>query len=265
MKGFRKPISDESKPRNGSRRRKKSSWSMESLNPHQIDCRLEECCTVNKRMRGIRDVPSCEVGVSDQSDSSVSESSAGSRSGEDDKILIGKSDYEVENQEEEDDDGDDVRGLPCVSNGWISVIGRRRVMEDAVVVAELDVSYHFFAVYDGHGGSGVANACRDRLHQMVEERVRGSGGAVVDWDKVMRSCFMKMDKEVGGDDRDGGSGGRGAVSVNTVGSTAVVVVVGKGVIVVANCGDSRAVLCREGGATVPLSRDHKVDYLFLFN
>ena len=67
----------------------------------------------------------------------------------------------------------------------------------------------------------------------------------------MCSCFMKMDKEIGvGEEQDGGGG-------NTMGSTAAVVVVGKEEIVVANCGDSRAVLCR-GGVAVPLSRDHKV-------
>jgi len=61
-----------------------------------------------------------------------------------------------------------------------------------------------------------------------------------------------MDKEigVGGEVHDDGGG-------NTTGSTAAVVVVGKKEIVVANCGDSRAVLCR-GGVAVPLSRDHKV-------
>ena len=42
-----------------------------------------------------------------------------------------------------------------------------------------------------------------------------------------------------------------------VGSTAVVAVVGQRRIVVANCGDSRAVLSRAGVA-VPLSTDHKV-------
>lgn len=44
--------------------------------------------------------------------------------------------------------------------------------------------------------------------------------------------------------------------MNTVGSTAVVAVVGGEVVVVANCGDSRAVICRDGVA-VPLSNDHK--------
>jgi hypothetical protein len=42
-----------------------------------------------------------------------------------------------------------------------------------------------------------------------------------------------------------------------IGSTAVVAVVGKEEVVVANCGDSRAVICR-GGVAVPLSVDHKV-------
>lgn len=133
-------------------------------------------------------------------------------------------------------------------------------MEDAVkvvpglVAAEQRCgSYDFFAVYDGHGGTLVANACRDRLHLLLAEEVRESaGGRGLDWCQVMCSCFMKMDKEIGvGEEQDGGGG-------NTMGSTAAVVVVGKEEIVVANCGDSRAVLCR-GGVAVPLSRDHKPD------
>nr|GMC58230.1 probable protein phosphatase 2C 51 [Ipomoea batatas] len=45
-------------------------------------------------------------------------------------------------------------------------------MEDAAA-AELGVvvrggkEYDFFGVYDGHGGSGVAHACRDRLHRLL--------------------------------------------------------------------------------------------------
>jgi protein phosphatase 2C len=41
-----------------------------------------------------------------------------------------------------------------------------------------------------------------------------------------------------------------------VGTTAVVALIGNRMLYVANCGDSRAVLCRSGGA-LPLTDDHK--------
>lgn len=47
------------------------------------------------------------------------------------------------------------------------------------------------------------------------------------------------------------------VAPESVGSTAVVAVVCSTHIIVANCGDSRAVLCR-GKTSMPLSVDHKV-------
>ena len=269
-----KPICSEdssSKSRYDRRRRRKlrsSLKSMESLNRQEIECRLEDCCmSSTKRIRGTRDVTPLDVaavptketmcldaGELNQADTLASESSAGDQSYKDDERLIGKSEEEEEDDDDDDDD-DSARSVPCVSNGWISVIGRRRVMEDAVAVAEFD-SYNFFGVYDGHGGSGVANECRDRLHQMVEARIRscGGGGGTVDWDKVMRNCFNKMDEEVGSGLAIGEDSDR---AVSTMGSTAVVVIVGKEMIVVANCGDSRAVLCRTD-ACMPLSRDHKV-------
>ncbi|KAA8520945.1 hypothetical protein F0562_011618 [Nyssa sinensis] len=71
----------------------------------------------------------------------------------------------------------------------------------------------------------------------------------------MVACFEKMDEEVNGSADGSGS----AVSARTKGSTAVVMLVAKEVLVVANCGDSRAVLCH-GGIAVPLSRDHKSPY-----
>ncbi|XP_038709481.1 protein phosphatase 2C 51-like [Tripterygium wilfordii] len=136
-----------------------------------------------------------------------------------------------------------------IAYGSVSVIGRRREMEDTVRV-ELGFAskggekYDFFGVYDGHGGARVAEACRDRMHEvLLEEIVAGKEGEI-DWDRVMDGCFVRMDEEV--------------VSDKMMGSTAVVAVVGKEVVVVANCGDSRAVISR-GGAPVALSVDHKPD------
>ncbi|XP_044486400.1 protein phosphatase 2C 51-like isoform X3 [Mangifera indica] len=147
-----------------------------------------------------------------------------------------------------------------LSHGLISVIGRRRVMEDAVSVAIGDIKgYDFFAVYDGHGGAQMAKKCRERLHVIIREELKRrnscNGGGVEYWEELMTASFLRMDEEVSVVEEEEGPT---VAEMRTMGSTAVVVMVGKDELVVANCGDSRAVLCR-GGVAVPLSRDHKPD------
>lgn len=135
---------------------------------------------------------------------------------------------------------------------------------------------HFFGVYDGHGGAQVADYCRDRLHAaLVEElsRIEGSvSGANLgamefkkQWEKAFVDCFTRVDDEVAGKASSGGGGDVGTSNVaaaadpvapETVGTTAVVSVICSSHIIVSNCGDSRAVLCR-GKQPVPLSVDHK--------
>lgn len=151
-----------------------------------------------------------------------------------------------------------------VSHGAVSLIGKRREMEDAVVVAPPGFAvaargYDFFGVYDGHGGARVAQACRERLHVVLAEEVasageeRGEGEEGRRWREAMAASFLRVDGEVS-------TAAAGVEAAErTVGSTAVVAVVGARQIVVANCGDSRAVLSR-GGVAVPLSLDHKVYY-----
>ncbi|XP_066306714.1 probable protein phosphatase 2C 8 [Miscanthus floridulus] len=174
-----------------------------------------------------------------------------------------------------------------VSHGAMSVIGRRREMEDAFAVdapflvaaaageeksgegeekdggGEADAE--FFAVYDGHGGSRVADACRERLHVVLAEEVArlqlqlgkgGDGDGVLRWREAMEACFARVDGEVVVVEREANKNKAGHTM--GCGSTAVVAVVGPRHIVVANCGDSRAVLSR-GGVPVPLSSDHKPD------
>ncbi|CAI0546711.1 unnamed protein product [Linum tenue] len=147
----------------------------------------------------------------------------------------------------EKNDSNSDPGNDAVSCGSASAIGGRKEMEDAVAV-ELGFKggYDFFGVYDGHGGAGVAEACRERLHELLAEEIGAGVAAGAEWGGVMERCFGRMDGMVEEKDR-------------MVGSTAVVAVVGKEEVVVANCGDSRAVLCRGGGVVVPLSSDHKPD------
>ncbi|KAJ3695197.1 hypothetical protein LUZ60_000574 [Juncus effusus] len=153
--------------------------------------------------------------------------------------------------------GGSVAGVRRLAHGVVSVIGRRREMEDAVTIAPsfsspstpLSSSYNFYGVYDGHGGAHVANTCRNRMHLILSEEVSKRKlveGEFHHWEEALKESFKRADADVAG------------LGDGTVGSTAVVAVVGERKIVVANCGDSRAVLCR-GGVAVPLSNDHKPD------
>ncbi|PIN19927.1 Serine/threonine protein phosphatase [Handroanthus impetiginosus] len=132
--------------------------------------------------------------------------------------------------------------------GMTSVCGRRREMEDAVAIHpsfcgmnnNCPTGLHFFGVYDGHGCSHVATRCRDRMHEIMDMEVaeccRGGN------DAFSSACCCELQTP----------------QCDAVGSTAVVAVVTPDKIVVSNCGDSRAVLCRNGVA-IPLSLDHKPD------
>ncbi|KAF6161175.1 hypothetical protein GIB67_007816 [Kingdonia uniflora] len=156
----------------------------------------------------------------------------------------------------------------CPKFGMTSVCGRRRDMEDAVAIhpsfckrdGQILSRMHFFGVYDGHGCSHVAMSCRSRLHELVKEEIE-TDEVSVDWRLAMARSFKRIDDEVLGSSDGVDANCRcelQAPKCDTVGSTAVVSVVTPDKIVVANCGDSRAVLCR-GGRAVPLSIDHKPD------
>ncbi|PWA97502.1 Protein phosphatase 2C [Artemisia annua] len=177
--------------------------------------------------------------------------------------------------------------------GYHSVCGKRPEMEDAVVAVPQfmkvpikmfvadhvidkvnpnlsDLTAHFFGVYDGHGGAQVANYCQDRVHTALEEElkvmkqelVKGTinDSVQVGWEKAFTNCFQKVDDEVGGTisrtNGDSSNVTSEPVAPETVGSTAVVALICSSHIVVANCGDSRAVLYR-GKEAIALSNDHK--------
>ncbi|XP_010527050.1 PREDICTED: probable protein phosphatase 2C 53 [Tarenaya hassleriana] len=167
--------------------------------------------------------------------------------------------------------------------GITSICGRRPEMEDAFVALprflklpiQMLIEYrvldgmsncyseqtaHFFGVYDGHGGSQVANYCRENLHTVLAEEIASAKERIGDgntqescteqWRRALTNCFIKIDAEVGG------KANTGPVAPDTVGSTAVVAIICSSHIIVANCGDSRAVLCR-GKEPIALSVDHK--------
>ncbi|XP_027353989.1 protein phosphatase 2C 77 isoform X3 [Abrus precatorius] len=167
--------------------------------------------------------------------------------------------------------------------GFTSMCGKRPEMEDAVATVPQffkipirmligdrvpdginkcfsQQTIHFFGVYDGHGGSQVANYCRERMHLALAEEIEFAkeslkAGSTKDdcqdqWRRAFTNCFLKVDAEVGG------KVNCEPVAPETVGSTAVVAIICSSHIIVANSGDSRAVLCR-GKEPMALSVDHK--------
>ncbi|CAH9130166.1 unnamed protein product [Cuscuta epithymum] len=195
-----------------------------------------------------------------------------------------------------------VYELDCVPIwGCVSICGKSQEMEDATTAAPnfmripikmfigdhvMDgfsqtlshLTSHFFGVYDGHGGSQVASYCQERIHLALAEELKFCKDDPIScdinvrdvrqllWERVFKSCFLKVDDEVGGKVRPGDETSRletsapkctsSIIAPETVGSTAVVAVISSSHIVVANCGDSRAVLYR-GKEAMALSIDHK--------
>lgn len=101
---------------------------------------------------------------------------------------------------------------------------------------------------------------------MKQELLKGTinESVQVGWEKAFTNCFQKVDDEVGGTVSRGIVNGDQSdmitsepVAPETVGSTAVVALICSSHIVIANCGDSRAVLYR-GKEVITLSNDHKV-------
>lgn len=178
--------------------------------------------------------------------------------------------------------------------GLSSICGRMSEMEDSVIALphflnvpsqmlgdgqifgpehqDSDSTAHLFGVFDGHGGPQVANYCREYLHLALAEELSIASEAnsqiengvhdwKEEWTKVFVDCLRKLDDEVGGFPIAANRGMASnhvlpPIAPDSVGSTAVIAVVCSTHIIVANCGDSRAVICR-GKASMPLSIDHK--------
>lgn len=130
--------------------------------------------------------------------------------------------------------------------------GLRPYMEDrTLVVPSLQghPGVSLFAVFDGHGGAGVAELATKLLPDLISETLSRCKLP----ETALRECFAQLDKNLwsihSSADQD----------FHRVGSTANVCLAisraGRMRVFCANCGDSRAVLSRAGVA-IDLSKDH---------
>ncbi|XP_034715346.1 protein phosphatase 1bb isoform X1 [Etheostoma cragini] len=138
--------------------------------------------------------------------------------------------------------------------GLSSMQGWRVEMEDAhTAVVGLPhglTDWSFFAVYDGHAGSRVANYCSGHLLEHILSEDFSSGSASVEGVKDgIRSGFLTIDEYMRSfsDLRQG---------LDRSGSTAVCVLLSPTHLYFINCGDSRAVLSRDTKVGFS-TQDHK--------
>lgn len=151
----------------------------------------------------------------------------------------------------------DSLGLRVHGESWP---GLKKTLQDRYVSDEpLEELGVYFAVLDGHGGTQVADQAAKVLHKNILHQFRQRQVQPASRDEKIKTsikeAFIQTDKEI--------------LSVSErkkcelVGSTCVSALLfgnpklGTALrLVVANCGDSRAVLCR-GGQAVAVSDDHK--------
>mmetsp|Transcript_68045 Transcript_68045/g.127082 ORF Transcript_68045/g.127082 Transcript_68045/m.127082 type:complete len:364 (+) Transcript_68045:56-1147(+) len=156
---------------------------------------------------------------------------------------------------------------PNVVWSYSAMQGWRDGMEDAhIAIGSLSgLQSHgweqtaLFGVLDGHGGEHVARFCERHLPDEIAK------GPYQDPEAALVSAFHRMDEMLfdPGNLEELRTFSNSPVAVkswfahpDTIGCTAVVCCVQPDKIIVANVGDSRAVLCRNGQA-LELSEDHK--------
>mmetsp|Transcript_58261 Transcript_58261/g.138798 ORF Transcript_58261/g.138798 Transcript_58261/m.138798 type:complete len:395 (+) Transcript_58261:124-1308(+) len=148
--------------------------------------------------------------------------------------------------------------------GYSGMQGWRQSMEDAhFTIGDLEgwSQCALFGVLDGHGGSLVAHFTAVHLPQEVS-RVAGLA-QTQGVSAALQTAFHNVDELLGDEAYQeelrsyaelGGKNQK--TDANLMGCTAVVCCISPTMIVVANAGDSRAILVRDG-QVVPLSEDHK--------
>ncbi|XP_055937745.1 protein phosphatase 1L-like [Argiope bruennichi] len=137
-----------------------------------------------------------------------------------------------------------------------AVKGRRPKMEDRFsVIQDKETGVCLYGIFDGHGGEFAADFVEKHLFKGLLKKLQA---AILDKSKenklteefarLLTKEILEVDMEL-------------LIKVkaarNVAGTTALVAIVYKNRLIVANVGDSRGVICDAKGNTIPLSFDHK--------
>lgn len=142
---------------------------------------------------------------------------------------------------------------PTFRSGSCSEIGPKQYMEDEYICVD-DLFQHlgttngfpspgaFYGVFDGHGGTDAASFTRKNILQFITEDSHFPDGVK----RALKNAFVKADHALADAKNLDQSSGTTALIALVLGRT----------MIIANAGDSRAVLGKRGRA-IELSKDHK--------
>ncbi|SMN20617.1 similar to Saccharomyces cerevisiae YER089C PTC2 Type 2C protein phosphatase (PP2C) [Maudiozyma saulgeensis] len=143
----------------------------------------------------------------------------------------------------------------CAMQGWRMSMEDTHLTEPDVLDSKQD-KLALYAIFDGHGGSGVSTRCTTKMTPLIRHLLHHSfaeyinvDGKTIDYRKLLIKTFLEIDEDI--------SKNQELVREQS-GSTATVVLISKKLnrIICANAGDSRTVLSADGVAKA-LSFDHK--------
>lgn len=175
----------------------------------------------------------------------------------------------------------------CCCSGLLLCMGLQDAHSAHIELGD-NKNISFFGVFDGHGGSEVAQFCRSNLHTALQ---RTEAFQKSEYKQALKESFLQMDVQMFSDEGrkelaeyDAGvaitpadykaglkqqgaqvaslggpetANSGGASDADTqAGTTCVVAIVADNTLYCANAGDSRGVLSR-GGTAVEMSEDHK--------
>ena len=138
---------------------------------------------------------------------------------------------------------EDVEKVGSIRSGHAEMIGRRPNMEDVTIILPNTPTQasSFFGLFDGHGGREAAEFASEHLPEMLKECLNKGGD--------VKKCYEDAFKRIQSDMRPW---------CVYVGCTACISVIEGSTLTVANIGDTRCVLFRDGEAK-RLTVDHKPD------
>mmetsp|Transcript_11360 Transcript_11360/g.19405 ORF Transcript_11360/g.19405 Transcript_11360/m.19405 type:complete len:415 (+) Transcript_11360:132-1376(+) len=144
---------------------------------------------------------------------------------------------------------DTTAGTWEATTGEALLQGKREDMEDYTCVKRYE-DYVYGGVFDGHGGGSAAKYLSENLADRLADRIK-KGGTTKSLEATLSELFEDFDEELMDYLEDKGG------KEWQCGSTATVALVFQDKALVANVGDSRAVLGKKNGKAVDLSSEHR--------